>query len=213
MFNIFRFHGHSDLINCSSYSHTDNSLITGSADRKIKLWDIEKGICTKSFSGFSSCLSLDSLPYGSLMVSGHNDGSIKFWTPRQKEFIQQMQPHESPVTSVNFTSDGRYCLTTSLDHTVKLIDVKQFEELGVFEHDKYINGSRTSLSGISPCGDFAVFGSKNGSVFVIKLKYNELELEEIHVGEHSCCVNICDWQPGGGSFTTADSNGNFIIWQ
>jgi autophagy-related protein 16-1 len=210
---VNNFHGHSDTINCSSFSHTDNALITGSSDRKIKLWDINKGVCTKSFSAFSGCLSVDSLPYGSLIASGHQDGTVKFWTPRQKDFIEKMAPHDSPITSVNFTHDGRYLLTTSQDHTVKLIDVKQFEEISMFEHENYLNGSKTSRSCISPTGDYAVIGSKNGSVIILKLKFDEIELEEIYNGEHSSWVSIWNWQPSGGSFSTADVKGNFIIWQ
>jgi autophagy-related protein 16 len=210
---VNNFHGHSDIINCSSFSHTDNALITGSSDRKIKLWDIHKGVCTKSFSAFSGCLAVDSLPYGSLIASGHQDGTVKFWTPRQKEAIEKIELHDSPITSVNFTQDGRYLLTTSLDHTIKLIDVRQFEEISTFDNENYINGSRTSRSCISPAGDYAVVGSKNGSVIVLKLKFDELELEEIYNGEHSSCVSIWSWQPSGGSFSTADVQGNFIIWQ
>ena len=207
------FHGHSDLINCSSYSHSEEALITGSSDRKIKLWDITRGVWTKSFSGFSTWLSIDSLAYGSLMASGHQDGTVKFWTPNQKQYIEQIEVHDSPVTSVNFTQDGRYLLTTSLDHTIRLIDVKQFEEMSMFEHEKYLNGSKTSRSTISPCGDYATLGSKDGSVFILKLNMGELELEEIYDGEHGSWVSIWAWQPNGGSFTTADIKGNFIIWQ
>jgi hypothetical protein len=43
---------------------------------------------------------------------------------------------------------------------------------------------------VSPCGDFAAIGSKNGSVIVLRLKNTDLELEEIYSGEHSSCVNI-----------------------
>lgn len=148
-----------------------------------------------------------------MIASGHQDGTVKFWTPRQKEYIQQIEPHDSPVTSVNFSLDGRYLMTTSLDHTIKLIDVKQFEEISMFEHEQYLNGNKTSRSGISPNGDYAVIGSKNGSVIVIKLGLDEIQLEEIYTGEHNSCINVCTWQPSGGSFTTADSTGNFIIWQ
>ena len=78
------FHGHSDLINWSSFSHSNNVLITGSSDRQIKLWDVLKGISTSSYSCLSTWYSLDSVPYGSLFASGHNDGTVKFWTPNNK---------------------------------------------------------------------------------------------------------------------------------
>ena len=119
------------------------------------------------------------------MVSGHQDGTVKFWTGKQKECIQEIEAHDNSVTSVNLTTDGRYLLTTSMDHTVKLFDAKHFEEISVFEHEEYINGDKTSRSCVSPNGDYAVIGSKNGSVIVLKIAYDGLQLEEIYQGEHS----------------------------
>ena len=207
------FHGHSDVINWSTYSHTNNSLITGSSDRQIKLWDISKGVWTKTFSGFSAWYSVDSVPYGSLFASGHNDGTVKFWTPTSKGVVKQMNVHDSAISSINFTNDGRYLMTSSRDHTIKLIDVKQFEEIWSFEDDNYLNGSNTSRSSISPGGDYAVVGSKNGSVIILKLSSSSIEIEEIYKGEHTSSIDSCAWQPTGGSFATADCKGNFIIWQ
>lgn len=125
------------------------------------------------------------MPYGSLFVSGHKDGTVKFWTPTTKKCIKQVEVHDDAITSVNFTSDGRYLMTTSQDHTIKLIDVKQFEEVCMFESEHYLNGHSSSRSSISPSGDYAVIGSKNGNVIVLKLKYDSIELEEIYSGEHA----------------------------
>ena len=94
--------------------------------------------------------------------------------------VKQIEVHESGITSVNFTSEGRYLMTTSQDHIIKLIDVKKFEVVWEFENDMYINGSNTSRSSISPGGDHAVIGSNNGSVLVLKLNYGDIALDEIY---------------------------------
>eukprot|EP00345_Euplotes_harpa_P000219 CAMPEP_0168323396 /NCGR_PEP_ID=MMETSP0213-20121227/3455_1 /TAXON_ID=151035 /ORGANISM="Euplotes harpa, Strain FSP1.4" /LENGTH=105 /DNA_ID=CAMNT_0008325457 /DNA_START=344 /DNA_END=657 /DNA_ORIENTATION=- len=75
-------------------------------------------------------------------------------------------------------------MTTSQDHTIKLIDVKQFEEVCMFESEHYLNGNSSSRSSISPSGDYAVIGSKNGNVIVLKLNNDSIQLEEIYSGEH-----------------------------
>lgn len=153
------------------------------------------------------------MPYGSVFATGHNDGTVKFWTPTNKSFIKKIQPHYESVTSVNFTGDGRYLMTTARDHTVKLIDIRTFEELCFFETEYFVNGSNTSRSAVSPNGDYGVIGSKNGSVIVVKLTNDEILLEEVYKKEHIGSVNACAWQPTGGSFATADNKGSLIIWQ
>lgn len=181
---VTNFHGHNDLINCSSFSHTSNSLITGSSDRTIKLWDITKGIANKSFSGSSTCYSVDTVPYGSVFATGHNDGSVRFWTPNNKSHIKTIDAHADSVTSVNFSADGRFLMTTSRDHTVKLIDIRHFEEICMFESEDYINGSNTSRSAVSPTGDYGVIGSNNGKVIVVKLFNDEIDVEKVYGYEH-----------------------------
>ena len=78
---------------------------------------------------------------------------------------------------------------------------------GIFDY------THTSRSSISPGGDHAVIGSKNGSVLVLKLNYGEIDLDKVYKKEHNCWVNACAWQPSGGSFSTVDAKGNLIIWQ
>ena len=40
--------GHKDTINASKFSFVTKSLLTGSADRTIKLWDLDKGTNTRT---------------------------------------------------------------------------------------------------------------------------------------------------------------------
>lgn len=73
------FSGHSDTINACAFSYAAKCLITGSSDRTIRLWDYGKGIATKTFPCTSSCFTLDALPTETDIVSGHLDGSLRFW--------------------------------------------------------------------------------------------------------------------------------------
>jgi autophagy-related protein 16 len=48
MRSVHSFQGHKDTINANKFSFAKKCLITGSLDRTIKYWDLEKGICTKT---------------------------------------------------------------------------------------------------------------------------------------------------------------------
>jgi autophagy-related protein 16-1 len=119
------FSGHSDTINAVSFSYASKSLVTGSSDRTIRLWDQARGVAKKTFPCTSSCFALDNLVAESEIVSGHLDGSLKFWCSRNEEKIHEMKElHGDAVTSVKMTLDGHYVLTNSRDHTLKLIDIR-----------------------------------------------------------------------------------------
>ena len=48
MRTMHTFNGHKDMITSNKFSFTKKSIITGSLDRTIKFWDIEKSICSKT---------------------------------------------------------------------------------------------------------------------------------------------------------------------
>ena len=41
--------GHNDYINSISFSPTSNEIASGSNDKTIKIWNLETGICEKTF--------------------------------------------------------------------------------------------------------------------------------------------------------------------
>lgn len=42
--------GHKDTVSACKFSFSKKSVISGSLDRTLKFWDIEKGICTRTVS-------------------------------------------------------------------------------------------------------------------------------------------------------------------
>lgn len=57
MRTLHTFTGHKETINACKFSFVTKSLLTGSQDRTIKIWDIERGNNTKTVSLISLSLS------------------------------------------------------------------------------------------------------------------------------------------------------------
>jgi WD40 repeat protein len=74
------FEGHNDAVNAVTISPDGKFLISGSADRTIKIWHLVRGELRQTLQGHSDgvtsvALSLD----GRTLVSGSSDKTIKIW--------------------------------------------------------------------------------------------------------------------------------------
>jgi len=118
--------------------------------------------------------------------------------------------HDEIITSVCFSSCGRYVLTNSRDHSLKWIDLRQYKILYTFEDMNYVNTSVTNTASLSPSDKYAVVGSKNGQVLILNMKTGVVE--EMYENEHFSGVVSSQWHPMGGRFGTLDSAGNLFFW-
>jgi len=208
------FTGHSDNINDWKINYASKCLITGSSDRTLRLWDYNKGIATKTFPWTSSWFTLDCLQTETEIVSGHLDGSLKFWCAKNEEKINEMKDvHADAITSVKLTLDGNYALTNSRDHTLKLIDIRKYDVVWSFENSMYANGSDTNRACLNSNAKYGAVGSRQGNILVFEIKSDSIEIEEIYPDFHSSSINAVAWQPGASSFASIDSGGSLLIWE
>lgn len=154
------------------------------------------------------------MPSENMFISGHLDGAVRFWSGRAEKKIHEITDlHSDAVTSVSISPNGRYLLTNSRDHTLKLVDLTTYKVLSSFEEDSFLNSSNTNRASIASNGKYGVVGSRNGSIIIFSLMGNEIELEEIYEDQHVETVNAVKWQPDGKNFASVDSGGSLIVWE
>ena len=184
---------------CFSPGADDESLVTGSMDGFIEVWDIESCQLRQDLeyqsrnelmahdaeAVLSSAFSRDGL----LLATGSQSGQIKVWKLSTGECLRKFpQAHPQGVTSIAFSRDGTQLLTTSFDQTVRVLGIKSGKQLKQFDgHTSYVNCACYSRDGTN------VFsGSSDGCVKVWDTRTSE-------------CV--ATWRPGAqvpGSFVASD---------
>jgi hypothetical protein len=116
-----RLEGHYSVVNSVNFSPDGKTLVSGSDDNTIKLWNVETGQEIRTLKGHdNSVYSVNFSPDGKTLVSGSWDNTIKLWNVETGQEIRTLKGHDSPVRSVNFSPDGKTLVSGSWDNTIKL---------------------------------------------------------------------------------------------
>jgi WD40 repeat protein len=104
---------HSDYIMCISFSSDGRTLITGSIDRNVKIFDMQgQGALLNILSGHKGAVLTLSCSFdGSRLVTGGEDAAVLVWAPRQQVEDKRrglVKPY--PVYSTEFVD---HCVITS----------------------------------------------------------------------------------------------------
>jgi len=209
--------GHSQKVNCVRMLHGNKSIITASADRSMKVWDISRSTYrqTVTLRHSSTSNSLDTSYDGVSAVSGHLDGGVRFWDVRSGDRTGDVtELHGGGVTSVNFNpSNNGEILTCGRDSSLKLVDVrKNGQEMQTFYHSEFRVDLSYAKAAISPDGKYAAAGSSTGDVFIWRTSDGNLEKQ---LKGHEAGVVAVAWDRGGSNgqqFSSIDRKGNLFLW-
>ena len=125
-----------NAVNCIAYRHLINhtgdvlslarlandDLVSGSADKTIKIWNWRDGILKRTIVGHSdSVTALIQLPTGEL-ASGSADKTIKIWNPNDGTLIWTLTAHTGPITGLVVLQNGLLASSSSSDNTTRIWD-------------------------------------------------------------------------------------------
>ncbi len=143
---------HRAAINVVAFPPGDrNRLITAGGDDAIRIWDIVTAEPLLEIDGGASKLVAVTLADGGRQaILGFEDGSLRPWSPGSEPGAV-VRAHDTPVTALTISSDGRRVLSGSHDRTIILwaADGDRLER--VWRRDEAHAGEITGLS-ISPDG-------------------------------------------------------------
>ncbi|KAJ3402300.1 hypothetical protein HDV05_008600, partial [Chytridiales sp. JEL 0842] len=135
-YEIRELKGHTDGVMCLQFDDCNGTLVTGSYDSTVRVWDVETGECLKVLTGHTRCvrgLQFDD----NKLVSGSIDRTIRIWSMKTFECIRVMEGHTDAVVCVNF--DDKLLASGSADGTIRVWNIGAGKCFVIRAHNDWVN--------------------------------------------------------------------------
>jgi small GTP-binding protein len=154
---------HESYVQCVAMTVDGRWIVSGSADKTVRIWDAETGACLAVLEGHSdSVYGVAVTSDGRRVISGSFDKTVRVWNVDTASCTATLEGHTGAVTAVAVAADGSQAISASADHTMRVWDVKMGRCLAALEeHTDSVNGVA-----LTPCGRRAVSGSADNTVRV-----------------------------------------------
>ena len=155
--------GHTDRVHSIAFTRDGSTLVTGSYDGTVRLWDVatRRQIGTP-LNGHGQVNSVAFSPDGKILASGGADGTVRLWdVATRRQIGTPLNGHDGEVYSVAFSPDGKIVASGADDGTVRLWDVATRRQIGtpLNGHDGQVNSVA-----FSPDGKILASGGADGTV-------------------------------------------------
>ncbi len=128
------FRGHASAVWCVAVTTDGQTVVSGSFDETLKVWDLATGSCRATFEGHAkNVLCLAITPDDHTVVSGSDDKTLKVWDLATGKCRATFEGHVNAVWCVAVTPDGHMAVSGSDDKTLKVWDMATGMCLATFE--------------------------------------------------------------------------------
>ncbi|KAL4645953.1 WD repeat-containing protein 82 [Arapaima gigas] len=210
------FPGHNKRVVALSMSPVDDTFISGSMDKTIRLWDLRSPNCQglMHLQGKPVC-SFD--PEGLIFAAGVNSEMVKLYDLRSFDkgpFATFKLPIDRTCewTGLKFSNDGKLILVSTNGSSLRVLDAFKGAALHCF--GGYNNSKGVTLeASFTPDSQFIMIGSEDGKIHV----WNAESGMKVAVldGKHTGPVTCLQFNPKFMTFASACSNmvrNEFFLW-
>ncbi|BAU12477.1 serine/threonine protein kinase with WD40 repeats [Leptolyngbya sp. NIES-3755] len=203
---LYTLYGHTAWVISIAMSPDRKTLVSGSLDDRILIWDLNTGDRLGTLTGHTKSInSLAFSPEGGRLASCSDDDSIKIWRFPNGDLMRSLSGHLRDVNSVGFSPDGQFLVSGSEDRTICVWRSTTGELL-----QKFITPGMVRSIAISPNGQIVASGGLDHQITL----WNLITSQQIRTlsGHQNSILSIAI-NPQGDRLVSASKDKTIRIWQ
>src|SRR5262249_46341267 len=121
--------GHTGVINGVAFLPDGKALVTGSADRSLRVWDVQAGGVLRTIGDGKqevNCLAV--VPTNGRILAGQGV-TIRVYDSASGKEAGRLSGHNDAVRAVAVSPDGELAVSGGDDRTIRLWDLTTFREI------------------------------------------------------------------------------------
>jgi WD40 repeat protein len=197
------FHGHGAAVHTGLFSPDSRRVVTVSADKTARLWDIKNGkeIANLKHQGGAVYGAVFD-PTGRRVLTYSADGDARLWNADDGKQIAVLA-HEGPVNSAAFSVDGERVLTRSFDKTARVWDGVTDTAITVMRHNAQVRNAV-----FSPDRLHVLTVSDDHSARIWNAERDASPIALVHQDE----INYAHFSPDGTRVVTSSNDKTARVW-
>ncbi|MCI0378383.1 MAG: cupin domain-containing protein, partial [Gemmataceae bacterium] len=150
--------GHTNSVTSIALTANGRTLISGSLDETIRIWDVVAGKQRGTLRGSNGRVDFVAItPDGKTLASADQDGVIKLWDVAAcRERMNLTAPKRRPCVLLTLTPDGRTLASLSSDNKIELWDIAT----GRLQADLACEANRFWSQALSPDAKLFAWGDR-----------------------------------------------------
>jgi WD40 repeat protein len=198
-------YGHSAYVLGVAITRDGRQIISGSADKTIRIWDLESGTLFKTLYGHTDWVSDVAIISEGLFISASEDYLLKIWDLENGMNIATLAGHLEEVYEVSVTSDGSRAVSCSEDGSIIVWNLQNGVALQTLKE----HHSSVLAIALTPDGQKAISGSADKTIKIWDLNTGEVLMT---CKGHEARVTAIGVSPDARWFVSISDDRTIRVW-